>query len=85
MNKVDPKLYTVPGLPLSAITWYENGKMYTDDTPPGLLIAYQCGRVQVMKHERDEAPMLIDTVMTIYTASWSPNGSIFAVGGCAKE
>lgn len=38
-----------------------------------------------MKNELDEAPVLIDTVMTISCVRWVPNGSLFAVGGCAKE
>jgi len=38
-----------------------------------------------MKNERDESPILIDTVMTISCIRWSPNGSMFGVGGCAKE
>lgn len=34
-----------PDLPLATITWYENAKMYTDETPNGLCIAFKCGRV----------------------------------------
>jgi len=39
--------------------------MYTEDTPPGLIIAFECGRLQLMKNEKDEIPVLIDTVMKI--------------------
>lgn len=38
-----------------------------------------------MKSDRDESPILIDTVMEISTVRWSPNGSMFAVGGMAKD
>lgn len=34
-----------PDLPLASIVWYENAKMYSEDTPNGLCIAYKCGRV----------------------------------------
>ena len=35
--------------------------MYTDETPPGLIIAYECGRIQLMKNDNDDDPILIDT------------------------
>jgi len=37
---VDPSKYTQPGVELASVCWYENSKMYTDETPPGLLISY---------------------------------------------
>ncbi len=30
---------------LKAVEWYVNSKMYTDDTVPGLIVAYGCGRM----------------------------------------
>lgn len=38
-----------------------------------------------MKNDKDESPILIDTVMTISSVRWSPNGSMFAVAGSAKD
>jgi WD repeat-containing protein 35 len=62
---VDPSKYFQPGVELASICWFEASKMYTDETPPGLLISYQCGRIQLMKHDKDEQPILIDTMMAI--------------------
>lgn len=78
------KLYT-PDLPLASIEWYNNAKMYTDDTPLGLCIAYECGRIQLMKHDKDDEPILIDTTMKITSVRWNPAGTIFAVSGGQQE
>jgi len=34
-----------------------------------------------MKNEKDDEPVLIDTMMKIYTVKWNPSGSMFAVSG----
>lgn len=36
-KKVAEKDLMSPNLPLATISWYENAKMYTDDTPLGLV------------------------------------------------
>lgn len=59
--------------------------MYTDDTPPGLCIAYECGRVQLMKNEKDERPIVFDTEIKTLSVRWNPTGTIFAVGGFIEE
>ncbi|CAD8136286.1 unnamed protein product [Paramecium pentaurelia] len=85
MGLVDPKNYFAPNQQIAAVQWYEYGKMYTDETLPGLLVAYTCGRVQLMKNDKDESPILINTDMTVSSVRWSPNGSMFAVAGSLKE
>lgn len=40
INLVEPKNYLQPNQPLAAVQWYELSKMFTEETPPGLLIAY---------------------------------------------
>lgn len=55
--------------------------MYTDDTPCGLLITYECGRIQLMKNDKDEDPVLIDTTLFVYNTKWNNNGTIFATAG----
>ena len=55
--------------------------MYTDDTPSGLCIAYKCGRIQLMKNDKDDEPTLIDSTMDITSLRWNPSGTIFAVSG----
>ena len=34
-----------------------------------------------MKNERDESPVLIDTLMKISKMQWSPNGTVLAFAG----
>lgn len=41
----------------------------------------ECGRVQLMKNEKDDDPILIDTMMKIHTVKWNPIGSMFAISG----
>jgi len=38
-----------------------------------------------MKNEKDDEPVLIDTMMNIYTVKWNPSGSMFAVSGTQEE
>ena len=59
--------------------------MYTDETPPGLLIAYENGRIQLMKNDKDDMPIILDAYMTISTARWNPFGTMFAVCGFRNE
>jgi len=82
-NEIE-NIYT-PKKKLAAVQWYEGTKMYTDDTPPGLCIAYQCGRVQLMKNEKDDRPIVFDTEITTLALRWNPTGTIFAVGGFIVE
>lgn len=30
---------------MTALEWYSGAKMYTLETPPGLVVAYECGRL----------------------------------------
>lgn len=79
---VDPSKIFTPNLKLVALQWYEGSKMYTEDTPPGLLFAYECGRIQLMKSDKDDDPTLIETNLSLLTGvRWNPAGTIFAVSG----
>ena len=46
---------------LASIEWYTNSKMNTDETPPGLAIAYVNGMIQLMKNDNDEEPFVFNT------------------------
>jgi len=73
-------IYT-PNFKLAAIQWYEASKMYTDETPPGLCIAYENGRIQLMKNEKDDTPIVFDAGIKILSLRWNPSGNTFAVCG----
>lgn len=51
---------------------------------PCLAICFDNGRCQIMKHEFDETPVLISTKMTIMSAKWCHDGSVFAIAGSQK-
>lgn len=79
---IDPSKIFTPNMKIVALQWYEGSKMYTDETPPGLVFAYECGRIQLMKNDKDDDPTLIETNLTVVTAvKWNPVGNMFAVSG----
>jgi len=82
---VDPQKLFTPNMKIVALQWYEGSKMYTEDTPPGLVFAYECGRIQLMKNDKDDDPTLIDTNLNVITSvRWNSIGTIFAVSGIKK-
>lgn len=77
-------------MPLAAVEWYDHNKQgfcYEDasDDSACLCIAYQCGRMQLMKKLQDTRPYLVDTGMFIKSAKWNPNGNVLAVCGSIQE
>lgn len=77
------KDYKGPNKSLACVAWRCPSKIYApeDVAFPGLCIAYQNGRIQLMKHENDENPLIIDTGMTVSCSSWNNTGKILAVSG----
>jgi len=77
-------------MPLTAIEWYDHNKQsfsYEDasDQAASLCIAYQCGRMQLMRRLDDAKPYLVDTGMFIRCAKWNPNGNVLGVCGSISE
>lgn len=73
-------------MPLAAIEWYDSNRQGfgyedVDENSASLCIAYQCGRLQLMKSLTDEMPILIDTGMFIKSIKWNPNGNVLGVAG----
>ena len=66
---------------LAGIDWYDGSEGYIDGACPCLAIGYQNGRVQIMRNERDDSPVLIDACMKISAMRWSPNGTVLAIAG----
>lgn len=90
----DIKISCLRGLqgdtPLAAIEWYDHNRQgfsYEDssDNSASLCIAYQCGRMQLMRKLDDRKPYLIDTGMFIRSCKWNPNGNVLAVCGSMSE
>jgi WD repeat-containing protein 35 len=77
-------------MPLAAIEWYDNNRQGfsyedLDENAAQLCIAYRCGRMQMMRKETDDRPILVDTGMNIKGAKWNPNGNVLAVVGSLIE
>ena len=68
------------------IDWYtknfkpEGGSPH-DVPSPVLALCTDTGRVQLMKHENDTSPIIVDTKMKVNGIKWNPDGSILAVYG----
>lgn len=64
------------------MSWYNgsHGYLAGKDTP-ALVVCYDTGRIQIMRDEGDENPVLIDTGMTAVGCQWNHDGSILAVAG----
>ena len=77
-------------MPLAGIEWYDHNKQgfsYEDSSEDAacLCIAYQCGRLQLMRKLGDTKPLLIDTGMFIKCCKWNPNGNVLGVCGSLAE
>lgn len=59
--------------------------MLADDGPVGLCIGYQQGRLILMKNDKDDDPVAVDTSMILSKIKWNPAGTIIAVAGCSLE
>jgi WD repeat-containing protein 35 len=83
---VSPDDYSCPKLPLAAIEWYQDAEINALDVPSGLCIAYKVGRLILMRNDRDDNPLAIDTSLEISAVKWSPaGGSVLAVAGTMIE
>ena len=70
---------------ITNVTWFKGGSykgLQIDEfTNPSLCVAYACGRVQLMRNEIDDNPVLIDTGMDLNSAAWNHNGTMVAFAG----
>ena len=82
---VEPENFLTPDIPLAGIDWFEDAQMYSDDGPVGLCIAYEQGRLILMKNDKDEDPIAVDTSMILTKVKWNPTGTMLAVAGSSLE
>ncbi|XP_075454543.1 WD repeat-containing protein 35 isoform X2 [Ascaphus truei] len=71
-------------LSIAGMHWYPGTKGYVEPDCPSLAICFDNGRCQIMKHENDENPVLIDTGMNVVSIQWNHCGSVLAVAGTQK-
>eukprot|EP01135_Chromosphaera_perkinsii_P001605 Nk52_evm75s207 gene=Nk52_evmTU75s207 len=75
-------LQNVVGVPrFAGIEWYNGSHGYVESDCPCLAIAYKNGRIQLMRNQRDDKPIVVDSKITISKIAWNNNGSILAVSG----
>ncbi|XP_042241406.1 WD repeat-containing protein 35-like [Homarus americanus] len=69
------------GAMVVGLTWYNGRNGYVEPDCPTLAICYDNGRMQIMRNESDDVPVLIDTGMSVCACQWNHNGSVMAVAG----
>ncbi|XP_022369245.1 WD repeat-containing protein 35 isoform X5 [Enhydra lutris kenyoni] len=69
---------------IAGIHWYHGTEGYVEPDCPCLAICFDNGRCQIMRHENDQNPVLIDTGMYVVSIQWNHMGSVLAVAGSQK-
>uniref|UniRef100_A0A452QVN2 WD repeat-containing protein 35 n=1 Tax=Ursus americanus TaxID=9643 RepID=A0A452QVN2_URSAM len=69
---------------IAGIHWYHGTEGYVEPDCPCLAICFDNGRCQIMRHENDQNPVLIDTGMYVVSIQWNHIGSVLAVAGSQK-
>jgi len=90
----DVKLYfETTNLKIVSLEWFNNFHIYSghlltssyatqyDTMMPTIMIAYNNGLIQLMRHENDPTPIVFNSNVKITSAKWCPNGQMFAVSG----
>ncbi|XP_053476198.1 WD repeat-containing protein 35 isoform X1 [Ictalurus furcatus] len=69
---------------IAGIHWYAGTEGYVEPDCPCLAICYDNGRCQVMRHENDENPVIIDTLMNVASIQWNHSGNVLAIAGSLR-
>ncbi|KNE64632.1 hypothetical protein AMAG_09988 [Allomyces macrogynus ATCC 38327] len=69
------------GAKIIGIDWYNGANGYPIEKAPCLVIAFENGKLQLSRNERDQGPILVDTNLRHLVVKWNHNGSVLAVGG----
>eukprot|EP00747_Dinoflagellata_sp_TGD_P185914 gnl/TRDRNA2_/TRDRNA2_42708_c0_seq1.p1 gnl/TRDRNA2_/TRDRNA2_42708_c0~~gnl/TRDRNA2_/TRDRNA2_42708_c0_seq1.p1 ORF type:complete len:1239 (+),score=279.59 gnl/TRDRNA2_/TRDRNA2_42708_c0_seq1:153-3869(+) len=69
---------------IAGIHWY-HGASGPDNQVPALCIGYENGRVQIMRSDSDDKPVLIDTQLRCTGLKWNPIGTVVAIAGMQAQ
>ncbi|XP_053141283.1 WD repeat-containing protein 35 isoform X2 [Hemicordylus capensis] len=69
---------------IAGIHWYPGTEGYIEPDCPCLAICFDNGRCQIMRHENDQNPVLIDTAMHVVSIQWNHCGNVLAIAGFQK-
>lgn len=72
------QLSSMKSVTIIGLNWYHG---FTQGNRPVLAICYENGKIQLMKNEYDDYPVIIDANLQITCSSWNENGTILAVCG----
>jgi len=69
---------------ISGIDWYDENTG-PDNQVPTLCVGFENGRVQIMRSDSDDKPVLIDTQLRCTGLKWDPNGQTVAIAGMQMQ
>ncbi|KAJ3069811.1 WD repeat-containing protein 35 [Podochytrium sp. JEL0797] len=72
---------TATTLKISAMDWYNGSNGYVEPKAPCLAIAFENGKIQIMRDDKDQSPLVLDTNMRSLNVQWNNFGSVLAVSG----
>ncbi|KAI9321166.1 WD40-repeat-containing domain protein [Obelidium mucronatum] len=72
---------TATTLKISAMDWYNGSNGYVEPKAPCLAIAFENGKIQIMRDDKDQSPLVLDTNMRFLNVKWNNFGSVLAVSG----
>ena len=84
VSKLSTKLLQGGGLSnyIVGIDWYTGREGIPSEFEiPVLALCTDTGKVQLMKHENDDNPIVVDTKMKVNGIKWNPDGTVLAVYG----
>lgn len=64
-----------------ALEWYNGLNGYIEPKVPCLAIAFENGKIQIMRDEKDTIPIIVDTNIKGIKMKWNNNGTLLAVSG----
>ncbi|KAJ3272616.1 WD repeat-containing protein 35 [Terramyces sp. JEL0728] len=66
---------------VAAMHWYNGSRGYIQPRVPCLAVCYEDGKVQILRDQKDQNPIIIDTNLKQSKLQWNVNGSILAISG----
>lgn len=66
---------------IAAIDWYNGSAGYLLPNVPCLAVCYEDGKIQILRNQRDNDPIKIDTGMKNLKMQWNVNGTLLAISG----
>jgi len=69
------------GAKIVGLQWYNGVHGYIEPNCPQLAICFDNGRIQIMRDDCDDNPVLIDTGMAASQMRWNTSGSVLAISG----